>query len=1333
MIKKTELYIENRQLDLYGDDAFLLNFNVADISDITAKASSYSKEVDIPATKENNKTFSHLFDVSSEGYFNPISKKTSEVYVDGVCVMRGFFKLNSITIIDNEYVTYHGVIYEDSVNFVQTLGDLQLSNLVLPLTSTFGIPDAALAPQAIQFNAFNSLSFQTFFGSIFGLGTNIPVERKYNLNFTAASIPSNILGVYGTLQDIPKGNISPWQGTDHSPNTIKAFVASQPCVLNVTAQISLSSNNRNIQRGFVKVVQNSAGTWVHAPVQGLVSSTLPATLHSQTATINLQVGEAFYYFFTDASPVPYTFTLIPPTLNPPLPIFINIPITTITGTVQSTTAPTALNPLLINETFVGNNMSIAVNSDNADICFPVIDYNQTYPYSASNKKLDQINEAEKPAVRVEYEDLRPGVFVKKVWDAIFKQSGFKYRSKFLDTNADLFKKLIVVGGMDDDEVEAIQYESVLTGNTATYLVTENTTTVVQDKETAAGTTSYVYDYRALLWGGKVPNVNPTNYWNEKLNRPSYTENLLVKYTDANRTNAAHGFSGVEYGDVLKALVGGKYKIQAQIDATSLAVFYGGSNAPLSKQGIIYRFKIETIKGGSFNNDPVLFQAPAKSKWTELKVVSFTRAQNVDNQDFKLTFDETIELEQGDLARVVLYASAEAQNDPNGTDATAYASRTNLKLNGSCYVKYYRLGTWMGYSATSITNMLPRAMKQSDFIMSIAKMFNLYFEPDKQDPRTIYIEPRDTYYEDGRVLNWEKKLDYSKPLDISILPHDQAKNFIFKYEDDGDDYLTENFKKFNANNLTFGSYDFVSPDEYVSDATELSPMFAASYLQKISGTDPLPGYTGSLANPMVITKIISPDSQKPGYEGTPSSWKKEPRILIYGGAIQLPPIQNRNYKFLLLTRDAAGEVFEYDFGFYTYAGHFDKPVQPTVDINFFTDTSYLPTTYWKNSVGDATVASASTTSISIDGLAIGQQFGLNYTGSNYFTPNSSVNKYVRISSTVDPNNYLVGLVINATTSVLIVKVTEKVGTGTLSSWKVQLVDVLMKNNLFNVFYKQQMIELTDQSSRLMTCNINLTPTDIANFRFNDIVYAHKEYWRVNKITDYDTSSDVNQTTEVELIKILRAQTSPLIDYIQGGYLGINGATGGSTTTTGTGTINGNTPSVVAMGPAGTPGVYTPSSFDQLTVVRNSIIRNGDGVSPTYFNKEAEVYINSFDLTDTVVRMGNDLNIVREIAESKPVGESITFTDANAGPQTLDGRYGQVYFDVVGRDVLFIISLQDIADDGFVVHFDALNATTTTFMQIENGNATTNEVFVINEDSSVVAKYDDAKELWVISKA
>jgi hypothetical protein len=1321
-LKKTELYIENKQLDLYGDEAFVLNFNVADISDISAKAASYSKEVDIPATKENNKLFSHLFDVSSEGYFNPLSKKTSQLFIDGVCVMKGYFKLNSITIVDNEYVTYHGLIYEDSVNFIQALGDLELSNLVLPLTGTTASPTGSTG--TITINALSGTGFR-FVGPTGGPGPSL-AKRVYNANY------NNVIttgGVFGSLQPITK-NIpnAPWGGTTgtNSPTTINAFVALQPIVVNLNAAINLSPS-RTINWKWFKVIP-SGGTYIHSIVAaGASPASVTSSFTSPSGPVTLNTGEGIYLYIADTNPILYN-PFPPPPIN-----FLSS--SQITGTVQATSV-TAVNNLLINESFILNNINVANNSSTTDICFPLIDYNQTYPYSATNKKNNQINEFEKPGVRVSFEDLRPAVFVKKVWDAIFKQSGFKYKSKFLDTNADLFKKLIVIGGMDADEVQSLQYERVLTGTTSgttTYLLTEP----VQDTETSPGTASQVYTYNALLLGGNVPSTGTTtSYWKQIITRPSYTENLLKTYTDANRTNAAHGYSGVEYGNLLKALVAGKYRIQAQIDATSQAVQYGAGNAPASKQGITYRLKIETIKGGSYNNDASLFTAPQKSKWTEKKVVTYTRVQNLSDQDFTLTFDETIDLEQGELARVVLYASAEAQIDPNNVDSTAYSSKTLLKNNGKCYVKYYRLGTWVGYEATSITNMLPRGMKQSEFVLGISKMFNLYFEPDKQDPKTIFIEPRDTYYEDGFVLNWEKKLDYTKVIDINILPHDQAKNFVFKYKDDGSDYFTEQFKKFTANALTFGSYQFISSDEYVSETNELELPFASSYLQKVSGTDPMSTYTGTNANPIIITKIIDQESQKPGYEGTASSWKKEPRILYYGGKINLPPYEERNYQLFLTGNEPDGDVYQIDLPYYPYAGHYDTPIQPTIDINFFTDTHYLPSTYWQNNFGTAnyTPATTSSTTFVLSGLTVGNGYAvyLNTPPTPYFNVNTAVNKYIKVTNPTT-GEYFKGLVTQFTGSVVVVKLIEKYGTGTYSNWTVVLTDVLIKNDLFNVFYKQQMIELTDQSSRLMTCYMNLSPTDIANFRFNDIVYAHKEYWRVNKIVDFDTSSDVNQTTKVELVKILRAQTNNLIDYVQGGYLGISGGLGGGTPTTGTGTNEGTRPSVVGMGPAGTPAEFIRNTPDQFMVVRNSITQDAGGLVPTYFNKEVDVYTGTQDLTDTVIGIGNDLNIVRELGNVRPTGEAITYVDADAGVINLPTRFTQVYYNVIARNKLFIMNLEVTTTDGYLIHFDTLNDTTTTFIQIANANATTNEVFVLNEDSSVTAKYDATKDIWVISKA
>ena len=1336
-LKKTELYVEGRQIDLFGDEAFLLNFNIADINDISAKTSGYSKEVDIPATKINNQIFSHLFDVSSEGYFNPISKKSTELFIDGVCVMRGYFKLNSITIIDNEYVTYHGVIYEDTVNFISALGDLELSNLYLPLTgttSTTGLTTGTITLDDYYGTEY-LVNIQNNGGGGQGGGGGQTTLRRYHTNNNGLSMTG---GVFGQLETIPKSvNIvgSSWAiggtpGGLATTATINAFVAAFDQNISLTASMSFT---QPIAYKFHWIVATplANGQWSHTTIQSgtspnngnnassiLTTAISPAAKFPQNApTFTLLAGQAIYMVVVSQSAVN--------NLAPPLPI--NASLSSITGTSTSVTVQTT-NNLLIDESYVLNNIATATGSTNSDICFPLVDYNQTYPFSASNITLSNQTEAGRNAVKVKFDDLRPAVFVKRIWDAIFQQSGFKYKSKFLDTNADLFKKLIVIGGMEEDEVVTNQYECVYTGTTGTnFLVVEP----IQDKDLPDSTSPTSYQYNAWLFGGS-PNVAGPAYWKINNVRYNYVEFLKKTMTYADKNNAAHGYSGADYGFVQKALVAGRYTIDAQLDATSLAVFKGGSAAATSLQGLTYRLKIEVLKGGSYLNDPVLFQVPSKSKWQEKKVVTFKRALNQNDQDFRLNIKETVELERGDLCRVVLLASAEAQFDPNNADATPFTSRTRIKF-GTTYFKFGRCGVWMGQIVDNLTYMLPRGMKQKDFILGLGKMFNLYFEADKQDPKTIYIEPRDTYYEDGKVLNWEKKLDYSKAIDISIISHDQPKNYIFKYMDDSSDFNTEQFKKFTPNGLNFGSYKFISPNEYTTESDEFELPFAASYLEKVNGTDPMQDLVGLNGGPMVITKIIDQESQKPGYNGDPSEWKKEPRILIYGGKINLPDDAFRTYDFYLTSTDSEGDEFRVEFGHYPYAGHYDKPVEPTVDINFFTDTQYLRTTYYNNVFGNI-IETTSNTSVNLDTLAIGQNIVMNKGTNAYFNVNTAVNKYVRVyQNTTGPLvNYFEGLVIANTTSQVNLKVIFKSGTGTINNWKMVLKGVEMKNDLFNVFYKNQMIELTDQTARLMTAYFYITPTDIANFRFNDIIYAHKEYWRVNKIIDFDTSSDVTQTTKVELIKIIRANTNTLIDYIQGGYLGIAGGTGGGVST-GSGTMNGVTPSVVAIGTVGGRVPYSESTISTINQTRNSIVLDQAGLAPTYFDKGVDVYFGTNDILDTLNQQATLINNVKETAEVKPTGESITYTDENAGNQTLDGRYSQVYFDVVARNVLFIITLQDVAAvDGFIVHFDALNATTTTFLQIENGNATTNEIFVINEDNSVVAKYDGAKEKWIISR-
>ena len=1306
-IKKTELFIEDKQIDLFGDEAFVLNFNVADISDISAKVASYSKELNIPATKENNKIFSHLFDVNSEGYFNPISKKTTELFIDGVCVMRGYFKLNRITIIDNEYVTYHGLIYEDSVNFVQSLGDLELDNLYIPLTGS----------TAVTTGVTGTITFEDYTGtdSIFrppitGGPSPRPAGRIHNANATNLVFTG---GVFGSLLAIPK-DVFPggyWNGisssiSNYSNPNINAFVASVPMNITVTSNLQLVSPGRGIRLAWIKAIQTSPGVWTHTYLAGFLG-VIGAPV-SWTGFLN--AGEALYFTIIDQG-------FINSTTPIPLPLVAG---RTSTGTI-SVASSVAVDNLLIDENYVLNNVMVATGSSN-DICFPLVDYNQTYPYSATNTRLDNLSETLDSEIRVNFDDLRPAVFVKRVWDEIFKQSGFKYKSKFLDTNANMFKKLCIIGGLEEDEIATLQFERTLTGATGSFYLLEEP---LQDRDISSGGVLTGYNYRAFLLGGAN-----TSIWSGNINRFNYLEMLGNTHTYSLKSNPTNGYSGGNYGYVLKALVSGKYKVEAQFDALSLPVQYGAGFAPALRQGLIYFLKIEVLKNGSYSNNRTLWTVPSKSKWVEKKVITFKRERNLNDQALTLTLNETIDLEKGDIARVVLYASAEAQNDPNSTDATAYKSVTRVN-HGTTYVRYYRCGTWMGYRATNLTNMLPKGMKQRDFILGISKMFNLYFEPDKQDPKTIFIEPRDTYYEDGTVLNWEKKLDYTKNIDINILSHDQAKNFIFKYKDDSKDYYTEQFKKFTPTELTFGSYEFTSPNEYTSSSDELELPFSASYLQKISGTDPAFMVTGLTNSAMVITKIIDPESVKPSYNGDPSSWKKTPRILYYGGKINLPDVAYRNYSLYFVTYASDGTETEVAMNYYPYAGHYDKPLEPTLDINFYTDTHYLPTTYWNNVNGNK-IATNSFTTVNLSTLTIGGNLILTLgSPAAYYNLNSAVDKYLKVS--FNNSNYFIGKIRAYTTSGTIsvaLTITEIMGTGTYSAWNVLLSDVVLKNNLYTTFYKQQMIELTDQSARLMTCYMNLSPVDIANFRFNDIIYAHKEYWRVIKIIDYDTSSDVNQTTKVELLKILRAQTNTLIDYIQGGYLGTFGGTGSGTGTGGGGsTTTGTTPALMGLR-NGQPILLTRTTLDTINLAKNSILLDDTGQVPTSFGAEVVLKTGVNDIYNTINTHQNSIGALLELVTNTPIGDTITLTNGDTDAQTLADGVKQVYFDTTDRTKLFQITLPTTTTDGYTINFNVLANNNIAFMQFTNDNVTNDEISVIDSENSITAVYNASLNIWNI---
>lgn len=74
----------------------------------------------------------------------------------------------------------------------------------------------------------------------------------------------------------------------------------------------------------------------------------------------------------------------------------------------------------------------------------------------------------------------------------------------------------------------------------------------------------------------------------------------------------------------------------------------------------------------------------------------------------------------------------------------------------------------------------------------------------------------------------------------------------------------------------------------------------------------------------------------------------------------------------------------------------------------------------------------------------------------------------------------------------------------------------KNSIYNNFWEKYINERYNIQNKKVTCYVKLTPLDWVNFKFNKFVKINNQLYIVNKIYDYDISS--NEPTKVDLITI-----------------------------------------------------------------------------------------------------------------------------------------------------------------------------------------------------------------------
>ena len=308
-----------------------------------------------------------------------------------------------------------------------------------------------------------------------------------------------------------------------------------------------------------------------------------------------------------------------------------------------------------------------------------------------------------------------------------------------------------------------------------------------------------------------------------------------------------------------------------------------------------------------------------------------------------------------------------------------------------------------FTTATLLQNLRGELGQWDFLKGIMTMFNLVSLVDENDPNNILIEPYlDVFINNSnsKELDWTDKVDVSQ-MELKPLT-DLNKETIFKFVEDDDDYMFNNYK--NTSGHLYGSLKWYADGFTILEGEEeiIAEPFAATVSKPYMTQFP----------DFIIPSIYSMTD-----EGECEGFENSPRIFYNNGI-----------------KDTGAD-------YYIPAQNGVVSASPTLFLQFshLTDIPTIVT-----------------------------------------TPPSAL----------DSRDFVFGvqqLVIPFCTS--------------------------PADNLFSVYWQPYFNELYNADTRTMTLKVNLSPSDVANFKFYDTVFLKNRTFRVNKI-DYKP----NDLATVEFILI-----------------------------------------------------------------------------------------------------------------------------------------------------------------------------------------------------------------------
>lgn len=518
--------------------------------------------------------------------------------------------------------------------------------------------------------------------------------------------------------------------------------------------------------------------------------------------------------------------------------------------------------------------------------------------------------------------MRPSIFIYEIFKKIVNGAGFTFTSTFLESER--FKRLI--------------YPRV---------------TEVKEEEFSLGSNAYQNFLPSLSVGSNLVNHDPNASTNEFTNAVRMPMNILQ--------------NGVE-SDQYTVYQSGNYKINVDISKIYFKYicpehnFDGYMNLTTNQDNHLGYILFEVIRK-SGNVFTTIKQEIIQSPLFDSDHVRFPKTLLKTNQAVSI---DSVYLDAGDIIYLqVTLLSPHRENVPENLFDTASTGSWNWEADNiwqtdkRVWVTYeipYRAITLqiiclssneIGENMTvNLNSNLHTDIKQSDFLTSIIKIFNLIVDIDPNNKTNLLIEPYNSFYSSDISNDWSKKRDMDSDFIIEEASDLNRKNLMFKWTEDEDTY---NSAYFASTKKTYGENEILS-DINTNDTTLIQPIFAPTPLDK---------FVGNYNSEKVVVPIIY---SNPTWDSTSNSTTFDtnvtykPRMLYWGGLQYWNKTlgsSNPGYAGFKIKSVAQDYTFGYSEPktcYYPYAGHCDKPLNDEVNFDLNWGVNYW---YWSESFSPMT--------------------------------------------------------------------------------------------------------------------------------------------------------------------------------------------------------------------------------------------------------------------------------------------------------------------------------------------------------------------------------------------